>query len=469
MFCLFLHIGRILEKEADILFMPLGLPMLAGVLDDNGFESRIFNAATAGLIGGISIKELIIRYNPRIIAMPIQWHQQLPFVLEKIKDIRKDFPDVLIVSGGFTASYFAKEILSQEHSPDFIIRGDGEIPLLALAKCIIGNGDYSKVPNLAWKKTTDDRTEIIINPLDYVADGDKMSGLNYARYDLVINKEQCMHNVFFADLTRDDYKTLINSPARNVVFYNPGRGCSYMCSYCGGNCKAQRRINGRGGFFFKSIDSALMDIKGFIAQGFDLLHICFDPDPKRGFYFDLFSKLRKDNIDIACVFEPFGCPDFDFLDSFAMTFKKNIDYCRITLSPESFSERIRNTNKNPFYTNVKLLKTVIYARNLGIPVELSFMSSLPGETMEDYYKTLRFAKKCQEIYGCEVDMGAVTLEPASQMYENPYSFGIKTFNNGFESFLEKHDRYYVDWEHQDRKRGNVEILRDMFNSEMEKK
>ena len=467
MFCLFLHIGRILEKEADILFMPLGLPMLAGVLDDNGFEARIFNSAAAGVMGGPSIKELIIKYKPKIIAAPIHWHQQLPFVLEKIKEIKKDFPDIPIVSGGFTASYFSKEIMSQRNSPDFIIRGDGEKPLLELAKCISRGGDYSKVPNLVWKKPHDGKTEIMTNPLDYVADGDKMSMLNYARYDLVINKNQCMHNVFFADLTKDEHKTLINNPLRKIVFYNPGRGCPYMCSYCGGNCKAQKIINGRSGFFFKSVESALKDIKGFISQGFDLVHICFDPDPKRTFYFDLFLRLRQENIKIACVFEAYGCPDFEFLDAFALTFKDNLAHCRFTLSPESFSEKTRNLHKNPFYTNTELLRAVVYARNLGIPFELSFMSSLPEETMDDYYKTLRFAKKCQDIYGCEVNMGAVTLEPASPMYENPQSFGIKTFNKGFESFLEKHNKHSIDWELKDRKNGNVGKLKEKFNAEME--
>ena len=469
--------------------MPLGFPMLAGFLDDNGFPSRIFNVTISELTGGPSLKQIIRRYKPRMLAFSLHWYQQLPFAAAEIRYVKKLFPEIKTVAGGFTSSYFAGEIMSLENGPDFLIRGDGEVPMLELARQIASdNPDFRKVPNLVWKKknccckkqqdkdkpfferfaapseekTAENFENLVFNSRTYIADGKKMSELYYARYDLVLQKEYIMRGDFSFSLDAFG-KPAWEAGKRKTVFYNPGRGCPYSCSFCGGCETAQLRINGRKGYFFKSTESALRDVKGFLEQGFETVHTCFDPEPFEKWYIDFFSAIRKENLKMSYVFEPWGLPSEEFLKAFAETFSDNLDKCRITVSPESGSERVRRCNKGIFYTNDELEKAVALGCILKIPMEISFMSSLPGESASEFLKSVLMAENFTNKYGCEANMAAIGLEPGSPMYENPDKYGIQTSNEGFPSFLENIEGV-IDWEHKDRKWGTSEKRKKYFDA-----
>jgi len=460
-FCLFVHVGRIRSEKADMLIMPLGLPMLAGVLEDNGYKSLVLNEAMRRISGGPSLEDTVRQLKPKLLAFSLHWHQQLPYVIAAIRKVRAAFPKIRISIGGFTSSYFAKEIMGLEGGPDFIIRGDGELPLLELARQLSSESpDFHKVPNLAWRNR--ENGEAVFNPQTYICDCAKMSELSYARYDLVLDKKIVMRGDFvsFPDCNG---RFLLNSDKLSTVFYNPGRGCPYECSFCGGCENAQFQINSRRGYFFKSIESALNDIKGFKAQGFDLIHTCFDPDPSAEWYLELFAAIRKAEIKTAYVFEPWGLPSRDFQEAFAETFRECLSDCRITISPESGSEEVRRCNKGIFYSNDEMEEAVALGRSLGIPMEVSFMSSLPGEKAEDFMKSVQLAEYYTKKYNCEANMAAIGLEPGSPMYEHPEKYGIKTINNGFETFLENSEGK-IDWEHENRPWGTSEKRKIYFNA-----
>ena len=489
-FCLFVHTGRFRNGKADMIIMPLGFPMLAGVLEDNGFPSRIFNLTISEITGGPSLKQVIRRYKPGMVAFSLHWYQQLPFVAAEIRYIKKLFPEIRIVCGGFTSSYFAREIMSMENGPDFLIRGDGERPMLELARQIASDKpDFRKVPNLVWKKNYSSRSgkpedagesfferfaaipedkaagnveQLVFNSQTYIAGSREMSELYYARYDLVLQREYVMRGDFGCSLDATG-RPAWNVNKRKTVFYNPGRGCPYTCSFCGGCESAQLRINGRRGYFFKTTESALRDVKGFLEQGFETIHTCFDPEPSEKWYLDFFAAIRDEKLKMAYVFEPWGLPSEEFLKAFEETFRDNLKNCRVTVSPESGSERVRRCNKGIFYTNEELEKTVALGQSLKIPMEISFMSSLPGESAEDFLKSVQMAGHFTEKYGCEANMAAIGLEPGSPMYENPDKYGIQTSNEGFPSFLENIEGV-IDWEHKDRKWGTSEKRKKYFDA-----
>lgn len=70
----------------------------------------------------------------KYVGFSLHWHPQTYDSLEAARQLKFDFPHVFIVFGGYTASYFAKQILERYAFVDAVVRGEGEIPLATLIK-----------------------------------------------------------------------------------------------------------------------------------------------------------------------------------------------------------------------------------------------------------------------------------------------------------------------------------------------
>ena len=59
-------------------------------------------------------------------------------------------PDISIIAGGMSASVFFPFLL-RDSKIDYIIRGDGDIPLLLLVEALLEGKDISEIPNVAGR------------------------------------------------------------------------------------------------------------------------------------------------------------------------------------------------------------------------------------------------------------------------------------------------------------------------------
>src|SRR5574344_1087861 len=121
-FCLFVHAGRIMPDMADTLTIPMGMVMLASLLDTNGYKSKIANITLNKLTGSDDIDALIKKYNPSAIGFSLHWHNQTKSVMDLISYVKTNYKNIKIFAGGFTASYFYKDIISSKNGPDFVVR-----------------------------------------------------------------------------------------------------------------------------------------------------------------------------------------------------------------------------------------------------------------------------------------------------------------------------------------------------------
>jgi radical SAM superfamily enzyme YgiQ (UPF0313 family) len=88
----------------------------------------------------------------------MHWYEHCYGAVETAKFCKQVLPDAWIVMGGLSATGFAREILENFPSVDFIIRGDAEIPLLALARLLLQSGQavdpaaLAGIPNLSYRQ-----------------------------------------------------------------------------------------------------------------------------------------------------------------------------------------------------------------------------------------------------------------------------------------------------------------------------
>jgi len=110
-----------------------------------------------------------------------------------------------IIVGGAHASA-APETLLRHACVDFVIRGEGERPLVEWLRIWQAGGDYAQVPNLGWKRAG----ELIFNPIEP----------NYPLDELPPPD--------FADFPPSRYRF----EGRPLCFLITSRGCPYRCSFC---------------------------------------------------------------------------------------------------------------------------------------------------------------------------------------------------------------------------------------------
>ncbi len=254
--------------------------------------------------------------------------------------------------GGFTASYYAEEILNDFDCVDFVIRGDAEIPLREIVARHATDKAYREVPNLAFRN----KGSVFLGPVSYVADESMLNGISYTDFSLM--KDYRVFVEFFSrsmnvtGLSLRSQRLLTGWDKSYPVFL--GRGCSYNCSYCGGSREAQQIINNRSAVCMRAVSTVLDSLRDLERFGFECAYLAFDPLPveeSEEFYAALFDGIKRLGISINLEIERFSLPTPGFIRKFGQSLGKG---SFITLSPNSHSEDIRKKNGLFRYSNREL-------------------------------------------------------------------------------------------------------------------
>ena len=121
--------------------LPMGTFALADLAARNGYTTEILHMGLEWIkTGRFSPADHLKNKKVQVAALPLHWHQQSYDVLETARVIKQEQPDVLLVLGGATASFFHHEIMASYPQVDAIIRGDAEKPLLALMRSEVRQG-----------------------------------------------------------------------------------------------------------------------------------------------------------------------------------------------------------------------------------------------------------------------------------------------------------------------------------------
>lgn len=144
--------------------------------------------------------------------------------------VRRHLPAARIVVGGHHATVLPEQVMACA-AVDFVIRGEGEEAMVALARALAGEGDLKQVPGLVWRLPGG---KLGMNPPAIVRDLDR---LPLSALDLVAR--QAYHR-----------------GSRGALQITASRGCPYRCSYCAFGDPAAPPYRRR------SVDSVLAEIDG---------------------------------------------------------------------------------------------------------------------------------------------------------------------------------------------------------------
>lgn len=427
--------------EKSNFFTPLGFFALADGLKKAGVDVEIIHL---DLEWDKDIEEILDFERLDAVGMDCHWVNQSLVVLDTARLIKKIKPGIFIFLGGYTASFFAEEMLSKYSALNAIIKGDGDVPIVELCQALHnqhqnrenpGKGlELNGVQNLVWRKSSG---ETVCNEHSYAAASKDLEQLDFARMDLMRNW------AYYRDLCKfwTSFSPINQFP---VFFLEVGRGCRYNCSFCGGNSFAQTCINNRKSDAVRSIDSVISTIKKGISFGYSMFFVCFEFQESEEWYIRLFHRIKQEKLKINFGYGSWGLPSKRFIDEISTAF----DHVIIEISPETSNLELRKKNKDPrlFYDNRQLEECLEYAgTKINLRLQLYFGFFLPFDTPDTVFETMSYISKLFFKYSSftEIMYSNLSTDPGSPIHLQPDKYNIDIRVHHFSDFLEKVEEIYV--------------------------
>ncbi len=406
---------------------PIGLTSIGDYLERFGLKVKIINIANRMLINPtFDVEKKLKKIKTKAFGIDLHWLPHAHGSVELAKVVKRLHPDVPIIFGGLSSTYFHKELIEYPWI-DFVMRGDTtEKPLLMLLNRLESqHKDFSGIPNLTWKQVNNYH----YNPITFVPDD--LDDFDFPGYRYTIR------SVFKYRSLLDPlpYKGWIQYPNTAIL---TSKGCTFNCLICGGSKTAYELNCNRKKLVMKSPKRMIEDI-AFI-QRFSRAPIFLLNDIRQGGpkYVDEFlSGLKSLNLKNEIVFELFQSADEDFFKKL----NRSIPKYSIELTLESSDEKLRKLNGKLPCSNQKIIETLQHALNNGCAkIDLFFMVGIPGQTYQSAIKNIDF---CEEVHKlCNLDSRLAYfvaplspfLDPGSPAFENPEKYGYKKIYSKLEDF-----------------------------------
>jgi radical SAM superfamily enzyme YgiQ (UPF0313 family) len=427
----------------------MGLFGLASALSQSGVDVEIINSDSEH---AKAIEEILDFNDLDAVGLDCHWVNQSLAVLETAKLIKHIKPEVFVFLGGFTASFFAREILLGSPQIDAVIRGDADVPIVELCKAL--RGDFrsndttmdrrehrplGRVPNLVWR-SYDDGLEV--NDFSYVATAADMEKLDFASIDLLRNWEYYRkRSIYWTRFAPLAFAPLNLSP---IFFLEVGRGCTNGCVFCGGNFEAQSIINNRRGVVFRSVGSVVSTIKKAMSFGFRTFFTDFEFQGSDEWYGALFREIEQERIEIDFVYSCWCLTSREIVDALSRSFERAF----IQLSPETADDELRRKNKGvrSFYTNDELRECLDYIGTKdNLKVQLYFGYFLAFDTAETVLGTIEFIMELILEYADLIEVAYLpfSTDPGSLLFFRPEKYDVDMDVRTFDDYVEMIRDTYV--------------------------
>ena len=376
-----------------------GILYLASYLRRNGVEAfvrlRDDDETTAELTR--SLERLMARVRPRLVGISLKWFHHLARAQLIAQTLRRIDPEVRLVLGGNTASWFWRE-LTQWDFVDDLVMGDGEAPLLALCRqapsppnCIAVNGSRA--------------------PLGYVQ-GPESHEVFYSHFD----------ELFLSLIDQHSFSGWVA----------PGKGCGENCVYCGGGRGQQASSFGRAKPFLRTHESVRRDHQELAPLVWQLRY------DFSGGTADFLGRTWKD-IDLSShstTYFLWGVPPPSLVDLLAATFGRV--YLVLDLGCFSEAQRGELTRRGLLKrcpTDRELLEAVEVCRRYeNVELELGGIAGLPFTNVHALEQERRLVERLLEL-GCPVGYQRLESQPGALVTEHAGRFGMVSQAQSFDEFL----------------------------------
>lgn len=341
---------------------PLGLLYLAGSIRQKREDEVVVVDAFCHNLTPETFLERVMVEGPDVLGMNCSTHTFLA-TMGALAKVRERMPDIVIVLGGYHATFAAREILNEYGFIDYIIKGEAEGALPRLLDHIEADTDPDDVEGISYRRQGDlvERELALVEDLDSLPFLDRrlLGDFQYGYYFQGI------------PLTFGKFTTLSSS-----------RGCPFSCAYCSCAAFSQRKWRPR------SAENVVDELEMLYRDGYRecvfvddnftqrtsrVERIC-DLIRERGIEMKLYCEGRANHASLPLL-KKMKRAGFDVIYFGAESASPHVlDFYNKTISPQQTAEAVTN------------------AKKAGMLVITSYIVGAPVESLDDVRRTIDFAR-----------------------------------------------------------------------------
>ncbi|MFQ6043488.1 MAG: B12-binding domain-containing radical SAM protein [Candidatus Poribacteria bacterium] len=392
----------------------LGLPYLAAVLQEAGFEAKIFDLYPSSpdtdepATLDQRLSDVIAQYHPLIVGMTIH----TPAYSERVrlaKFIRERLPTALLIAGGHHPSAEPVHLL-QNTDFDLCVIGEGERTLLEIARRVAqgearGRSDWLReIRGVVYKQG---EKIFCSQPRPPVSD---MDSLPFPANHL---------------LGLGDY-----APHPNLGVKSTGiltyRGCPMRCAFCNNPQGHQARLRSP----LRVVDEMMWVVEKFDVRGFNFYDNLFGLNRRHALA--VCEEIIQRRMDVVWECWTAG----DLVDSELAEKMKAAHCVRVGFGAESGDDEVLVKAQRGF-TVAQHQAGIRALRVAGLKVVPFFMVGLPGESEKSVRRTVEFAMRCGAD---EICLSLYRPYPGTAVWNHPEAFDIRIIRGpNFEAYIETGD------------------------------
>ncbi len=348
--------------------VPLGILYISSYLKQNGYDVKVMD----GYFDTTEdVYKSIREEKPKIVGVS-GWTAGWKGDIEFINNLKKEFPDILLVYGGPHAMSWKENCLKDCKALDFVVNDEGEQSMLELCNAIKNNTSVKKVKGISWR---DDGKIIINEPMPYIKELDNMP---FPDRDAV-------------DMNRYIPAIGLYKKLPNTTFIG-SRGCPYQCTFCHSSNVLRLR----------SAKNIVDEIEEIVRK-YGIKDVLFYDEtftvPKHR-CLEICDELIKRKTGIVWS----ANARVDCLDEEMLKKMKKAGCWRLLFGLESGVQKNLDTIKKGF-TIEQARKAIKLTSRSGIESYAVFILGVPGETYEESMQTIKFA--------CELPLDYAVFSPLS--------------------------------------------------------
>ncbi len=435
-------VSDLIPSTTNFELYPIGFTSIAEYLERAGYRVRIINLAVRMLNDKkFNAEALIERLNSPVFGIDLHWLVHAHGAIEVARIVKKYHPEAKVVMGGFSASYFYRELVDYPDI-DYVLRGDStEEPLRQLMDCIMNQGQPEAVPNLVWRDRQGRTRE---NPF---------SNIPYDLSNVMLNyyANTVRSVIRYRDLASyAPFKDWLRYPITAVLTC---RGCTENCVICGGSAAAFRDFYNRDKVVFRSPQSVAQDVKQIGRFSNGPIFILGDlRQAGEDYAYEILRLIQKNKVKNQFILELFTPASGDFLRQMSLSCP---NFC-LEISPESHDPEVRRA-AGRHYSNQDLEQTLSDALDAGCGrLDVFFMIGLPKQTPQSVMDTIDYCGFLLEKFKGDKRLALFIaplspfLDPGSLAFEQPQRYGyhilFRTLKEHRQALLSPSWKYSLNYE-----------------------
>jgi anaerobic magnesium-protoporphyrin IX monomethyl ester cyclase len=360
---------------------PLGLAMLAAVLEEKKYSVKIVDLTAMGLSEN-DVPQIILSEKPELVGLTAMT-STVNSAINVARKVKETNSKILIVLGGAHASILPEETLQRNPEIDIIIRGEGEQTILEVVESFERKmSDLGNILGITYRTEAGVKSNPLRPP---IAD---LDALPFPAFHLLPKGKYHLHPPFCK-----------RSPAMPIMI---SRGCPYSCIFCSKSVFGKKYRNNSPVYVVNQIR--------FLIEKFGVKEIKFYDDVftlDRNWVMAICAELKNQGIVV-----PWTCETrVNLVDSELLMTMKAAGCYMIAYGVESGDQEILNVlGKNVTLDQIAIAFDLTH--KAGIGTVAYFMFGAPKETPETIKRTIEFAKKINPDF---VQFSIATPYPGTEL------------------------------------------------------